>query len=174
MLGFGIILGLRDWVNPLLAGLGVWLTYRLGTKVFGRTVGLIAAGLTVTSPFMLLNSGSLLSHPWGLVLSAAFALAWLDAFRPDSQPRVPPWLATLSAALVMGVFVLSRPFTATGIALPFAIHGLYLLVRGNQATRRRLLVFAVLVTLLTGLHFVWLRPDWRCSTQSLYPVVELR
>jgi len=155
VLGLGIILGLRDWVNPLLAGLGVWLTYRLGTKVFGRTVGLIAAGLTVTSPFMLLNSGSLLSHPWGLVLSAAFALAWLDAFRPDSQPRVPPWLATLSAALVMGVFVLSRPFTASGIALPFVIHGLYLLVRSDQATRRRLLVFAVLVTLLTGLHFIW-------------------
>jgi hypothetical protein len=80
MLALGVWLGLRTWVNPLLAGACVWLTYRLGKKLFSELVGLLAAGLTLSSPFFLMNSGSLLSHPFGLFLSAAFALAWLDAW----------------------------------------------------------------------------------------------
>ena len=95
LLAVGIRLGLRQLVNPLLAGLGVWLTYRLGKKVFGETVGLLAAGLTLSSPFFLMNSGTLLSHPFGLVLSAAFALAWIDAFGDNSysQRKLPHLVA---------------------------------------------------------------------------------
>lgn len=80
MLSFGVRLGIHYLVNPLLAGLGLWFTYLLGKRVLSETVGLIAAGLTLTSPFFLMNSGSLLSHPFGLVLSAGFALAWLEGF----------------------------------------------------------------------------------------------
>ncbi len=57
MLAVGEKFGLRFLVNPLLAGLGVWLTFRLGKRLFGETVGLLAAGLTLTSPFFLMNSG---------------------------------------------------------------------------------------------------------------------
>ena len=88
LLAIGIRLGIRQLVNPLLAGLGVWLTYRLGKKVFGETVGLLAAGLTLTSPFFLMNSGTLLSHPFGLVLSAAFALAWIDSFGDNADQTI--------------------------------------------------------------------------------------
>jgi hypothetical protein len=70
-----------------LAGLGIWLTYRLGRRFFSPAVGLLAAGLTLSSPFFLLNSGSLLSHPLGMVLAAAFALAWLELFYPAGPPR---------------------------------------------------------------------------------------
>jgi 4-amino-4-deoxy-L-arabinose transferase-like glycosyltransferase len=55
VLAIGVKLGLRFLVNPLLAGLGVWLTYLLGKRVFGEVVGLLAAGLTLTSPFFLIN-----------------------------------------------------------------------------------------------------------------------
>ena len=51
LLGVGVKLGARALVNPLLAAFGVWLTYRLGSKLMGETVGLLAALLTVTSPF---------------------------------------------------------------------------------------------------------------------------
>ena len=80
LLSIAIRLDLRAWINPLLAGLGVWLTYLLGKRIFNDFVGLLAAGLTVASPFFLMNSGSLLSHPFGLVLSASFALGWLEIF----------------------------------------------------------------------------------------------
>ncbi len=153
MLAVGEKLGLRFLVNPLLAGLGVWLTFRLGKRLFGETVGLLATGLTLTSPFFLMNSGSLLSHPFGLVMSAAFALAWLEAFWQPMHRQ--PWLPTLTAAGALGVLALSRPFTAVCVALPFGIHGLYLLAHGDGAIRRRLMALALIALLMASLHFVW-------------------
>ncbi len=157
MLAIGVALGARSWVNPILAGICVWLTYRLGKKVLGDTVGLLAAALTVTSPFFLLNTGSLLSHPFGLVLSLGFALAWLDAWDPNLSGELSNrrWLPTLVAAGTLGLLVLTRPLTAVGVALPFSLHGLYLLVRGDWATRRRLVAFAAIVLALSSLLFLW-------------------
>lgn len=153
LLSIGIRLGAHYLVNPLLAGLGVWLTYCLGKAVFNETVGLVAAGLTLTSPFFLMNSGSLLSHPFGLVLSAGFALAWLDAFTHLDAPR--RWLPTIAAAGALGVLVLTRPLTAAAVALPFGLHGLYLLWCGGGNVRKRLVVFVLIVLTLSMLHFTW-------------------
>ncbi len=101
----------------------MWLTYRLGAKLLGDTAGLFAAGLTLTSPFFLMNSGSLLSHPLGLVLSAAFVLAWLDLTgTPDG--RIPPWVLALAAGLSLGLLALTRPLTAVALAVPFGLHGM--------------------------------------------------
>ncbi len=67
MLSFGVRLGMRPWVNPLLAGLAIWLIYRLGSKIFSRTIALLASFLTITSPFFLILSGSLHSSTFSLV-----------------------------------------------------------------------------------------------------------
>jgi hypothetical protein len=140
-------------VNPLLAGLGVWLTYRLGKLVFSEIVGIIAASLTLTSPFFLMVSGSLLSHPLGLVLSAAFALAWLDAFA--NSTRSVRWLPVIVSASSLGMLILTRPLTALAVCLPFAVHGLYLLVRGNKNIRLKLAAFGIIVMGLASIHFAW-------------------
>ena len=153
MLAIGIAFGLRNWVNPLLAGLGVWLTYRLGKRIFGDTVGLLSASLTVISPFFLMNSSSLLSHPFGLVLSAAFSLAWLEAFLPPVHPR--PWIPTLLAGLALGVLAMTRPLTAVGVALPFFFHGRYLLCKGDASVRQRVLVIGAITAGLAALVFAW-------------------
>jgi hypothetical protein len=160
LLAIGVRLGLRSWVNPLLAGLGVWLTYRLGKCAFSEVVGLLAAGLTLTSPFFLMNSGSLLSHPFGLVLSAAFALAWLDAFglmersQPAARPYS-PWLPTAVAGLCLGLLALSRPLTAVGVGLPFALHGLYLLARGDWSVRQRVIAVGAIAASMGALLLLW-------------------
>ncbi len=161
LLGIGVLLGVRSLVNPLLAGLGIWLTYILGKRVFSEIVGLIAAALTLSSPFFLMNSGSLLSHPMGLVLSTGFALAWLDAFCENVSSR--PWLATLVAAGALGCLVLSRPMTALAVTFPFGLHAVYLFLRREPGkkfiswnqTRSQLVVFGGSVLLLTSLHFLW-------------------
>jgi hypothetical protein len=153
LLSLGISLGLRAWVNPLLAGLGVWLTYRLGKRLFNPGVGLLAAALTVTSPFFLLNSGSLLSHPLGLVLTAGFAWAWLGAFGVNPSRR--PWLPTLAAGLLLLAMQLTRPLTALAVALPFCIHGLLRLRRGDPAERRRLLAVMLAGLFGVGLYLLW-------------------
>ncbi len=153
MLAVGVRLGIRTLINPLLAGLGVWLTYRWGKKVFGETVGIIAAALTLTSPFFLMNSGTLLSHTFGLVLSTAFALAWINGFgeRDVSRRSLP----TIAAGLSLGVLALTRPFTALAVALPFAFHGLYLLVRSDWQTRRHVLAVGGLALGLGAITFLW-------------------
>ncbi|MEW5867837.1 MAG: hypothetical protein AB1894_01065 [Chloroflexota bacterium] len=155
VLAFGVLLGIRSLVNPLLGGVGVWLTYRLGQRLMGEKIGLIAAALTVTSPFFLMNTGSLLSHPLGLVLSATFTLGWLDAFFESSPLYNKPRLPTLVAAFSLGLLALTRPFTAVAVGLPFGLHGLYLLWRGDWPTRRRLICLGVIVLGIASLHFVW-------------------
>lgn len=158
LLAAAVFLGGRSLINPLLAGLGVWLTYRLGEKVFGKAVGLLAAALTVTSPFFLMNSGSLLSHPFGLVLAAAFALGWLDSCAGEGPGAPAPAvrrLATLVAGLSLGVLGLTRPLTAVAVGIPFALHGLYLLWRGGAQRRRRVLAIGALAAALGALNFLW-------------------
>jgi 4-amino-4-deoxy-L-arabinose transferase-like glycosyltransferase len=163
LLAVAVKLGLRAWLNPLLAGLGVWLTYLLGKRIFRPVVGLLAAGLTVTSPFFMMNSGSLLSHPLGLALSAGFTLAWLNLFGytlgPDRRTGCshPPASAIHWAAAggCLGMLVLTRPFTALAVAIPFGLHGLYLLARGSWAVRRRVLAVGLIALAFTGLYFGW-------------------
>ena len=116
VLALGMALGLPFWVNPLLAGLAVWLTYRLGARLWSPGIGLLAAGLTLTSPFFWLNAGSLLSHMAALVFFGLWVLGWLQV---DEDPQAP----ALSGLLLMGAstvaLALTRPWTAVGVLLPF-------------------------------------------------------
>ena len=163
VLSLAIRLGVRPWINPLLAGLGVWLTYLLGKKIFSTLVGLLAAGLTVTSAFFLMNSGSLLSHPFGLVLSAVFVLGYLESFwtaKGEESIGKPgkardQWGYAILSALALGVLILTRPMTALAIALPFGFHGLYLLIRGDTQVRVRLMVLGLIATFFVGIYLLW-------------------
>lgn len=153
LLSLGVRLGVRYLVNPLLAGLGVWLTYMLGKRTFGELVGLLAAGLTITSPFFLMNSGSLLSHPLGLVLSTGFVLGWLITFF-NSKEAV-PWSSAIAGALCLGLLVITRPLTALAISLPFVLHGLVLFIRAGSQTRVILIVMVAVIFLFWGLYLLW-------------------
>ena len=153
VLALGEILKLRFLVNPLLGGLGVWLTYMLGRRLFSSTVGLLAAGLTLASPFFLLNTGSLLSHPLGFVLSAGFALFWLTAFGPG-EGRL-DWKPAAAAAMCLGLLGMTRPLTALAVGLPFSLHGIYLLVQGTGQIRRNLLLVAGILCVFVLVHFLW-------------------
>jgi len=153
LLSFGERLDLIRLVNPLLAGLAVWLIFRLGQKLMGARVGLLAAGLTVVSPFFLTYSGSILSHTWGLVLSLSLAVAWLDL--TNEYAGIPGWLSILTAGLGLGVLALSRPWTALGVAIPFGVHGLILLWRSTPIIRKRILMVGLIVLLTASLHFLW-------------------
>ncbi len=159
MLSFGVRAGARDWVNPLLAGLAIWLLYRLGSKIFSRNIALLACALTLTSPFFLLLAGCLHSSTFSLVLSLAFILAWLDTFDvggkkgTESRRPAPKWLTMIVAGMSLGLLALTRPLTAAGVAIPFFIHGVILLVRGNAPTRWHVLGIGA-ITLAVGSMFL--------------------
>ncbi|MGD0749811.1 MAG: STT3 domain-containing protein [Anaerolineales bacterium] len=161
VLALGILLGIRTWVNPLLGGLMVWLTFRLGQKICNSATGLLAALLTVTSPFFLMISGSLDSNSWSLILSIIFILAWLDTFLlgarqdPTSKKFIPSWLTISVAGLSLGLLVITRPLTALGVSLPFFLHGMVLLWRGNGGGRRHVLAIGAIALLVGSLFLVW-------------------
>jgi hypothetical protein len=104
-------------------------------------------------------AGSLMSHIMSLVLTSAFSLAWLDLFfvnrEEDTSDPVPPWLLVAVAGLALGLLVLTRPLTAFAIALPFSIHGIYILFRGGTADRRRALAVAGITLMLSLLLLLW-------------------
>lgn len=158
LLAAGELLDVRHLVNPLLAGITVWLMYLLVKRLTNERIALLGAFLTAASPFFLMNSGSLLAHPWSLLLTVAFCLAWLDAFT-DCNPRLPVRIArslpTVTAALALGVLALTRPLTAVGVAIPFVVHAIVILIRGDGATRKRLISFCILTAGVASLHFAW-------------------
>lgn len=153
VLALGVRFDARDWVNPLLAGLCVWLTYRLVQKLLDEKTALLAAGLTLVSPFFLMNAGSLLSHVWSFFLVLALAFAWFDLL--DEKSTIPRWMSLLVAGLSLGLLALTRPLTAVGVALPFFLHGLVLLVRGSTAIRKRVLGVGLISAPVTALLFLW-------------------
>ncbi|MEA3350497.1 MAG: glycosyltransferase family 39 protein [Chloroflexota bacterium] len=169
LLSFGVCISAPWLINPLLAGLAVWLTYRLGQKLLGGKIALLAAGLTVSSPLFLTYSGSMLSHTWGLVLSLIFAISWLDAVDETNPSRC--GLPTLSAGFSLGVLALSRPWTAIGVAVPFAIHGIMLLLRASPTIKKRILSVGAIALLVGSLHFLWqyaLTGDFRTNPYLLW------
>jgi len=46
-------------------------------------------------------------------------------------------------------------FIDTRVAVPFGLHGLYLLLRGDPATRRRLIALGAIVLGMSSLYFLW-------------------
>jgi hypothetical protein len=117
------------YVVPLLGAMGVWLTYLLGNRVGGRTVGLLSALLLFGSPAYLL----MLVQPMSDVPAAAvWTLALFLAIHPGRRYAFATGLAT-------GLAILIRPNV-----VPLA--GIVALVLLSQPSRlRRLLLFGVAV-----------------------------
>jgi hypothetical protein len=148
----------RHLLNPFLTALSIWWIYLLVKGLLDEKTALLAAFLTAASPFVMLNAGTLLSHPWSLLLSVVFCAAWLDAFGP-TNPRLPARatrsLPTITAGLALGVLALTRPWTAVGVFLPFAAHSLIIIVTGSHQARFRLAAIGLIAVGLSVLLFVW-------------------
>lgn len=154
VLAAGVILKARFLVNPIMAGLTVWLTYLLIKKVMEEKTALLAVLLMITSPFFLMNSASLLPHPLGLFFTSAFSLAWIDTFL-TSNHKLPVLLTATCAGFCLGAAFLTRPLTAIGVSLPFILHGIIILFGKDPKKRLFALYIAGLAGLISLLHFGW-------------------
>lgn len=158
LLAIGELLPVRSLINPLLTALSFWWMYRLASRWLPPSTSLLIIALGCMSPFVLMNGGSLLSHPWSLLLTVVFITAWFDAFcqpnliLPEGLRRTLP---TLTAALTLGTLALTRPWTAVAIALPFTIHGIILFFTSDRTTRMRLGFFILVTVGISGLYLVW-------------------
>ncbi|MCC6147612.1 MAG: hypothetical protein IT308_08610 [Anaerolineaceae bacterium] len=153
VLSFAVRSGARAWLPPLLAGINIALAYQLLKKILDKKTVLLAIFLIAISPFFLMNASSLLAHSWSLFLTLTFALGWMDTFVENSS--VPKLLSAGVAAFSLGVLALTRPMSALGVALPFLLHGIFVLFSRDSRARRFVLLIGLCAGLIASLHFIW-------------------
>lgn len=139
LLSVGLRMGQGWWVNAACAAVIVALVFRLAREIHSPLTGAVAAGLGSTSPFLLLLSGSFMSHTSCLAFVTAFTWCYWrtcpHAFARDNRRRGPQdrsqpseaW--SLAAGLMLGCAFVIRPYTAIAVALPAGIHALWRLAR---------------------------------------------
>jgi 4-amino-4-deoxy-L-arabinose transferase-like glycosyltransferase len=115
ILSLGVLVDQPWLVNAVAAMIAVGLLIVIGKRFYDLRTALLGGSLMALSPFFIIQSGSLLSHVvalcWVLLLLLLF-----DLMRSRDLP-----LAALGAGVAGGALLLTRPLTAVGIALPFAI-----------------------------------------------------
>jgi hypothetical protein len=133
LLAAGLWLGLpAALVNPVLGTLTLALVWRLGERLHGPRVAVLATALVAVSPFFLFNAASYFSHTLcGALLLGAAGLAARD-------DRTPLWVP-LAVGLLIGWAVVTRYLTGVLCGLPVV---LWLLRPGVDWRRATALVIA--------------------------------
>ncbi len=166
ILSLGVRVGWPAVINPLLAGLAIWLTYQLGKRSLGEQTAFLGALLLGTSPVFLILAGSLLSHLWSLVLALIFILFWVAGLEDRKEKaRLNP---SLIAGASLGLLGLTRPLTALALAVPFFLEGLVILYRGPGWKRRQVVIAGGITLLLLSLYPVWQRAVTGSFTTNPY------
>ncbi len=156
LLSIGVLLHASWLVDPVLSGLDLFLIFLIGRRVYGSTVGLLAAALTLTSPFFLFLGGSFMPHTATLfyLLCALYLVTrWSTEARnaraiSDARLLVP-------AGFLLGMAFMTRQIDAIAFSLPF---GALLLARLRQKDVLPVVWLlaggAVPVTLLLGYDWI--------------------
>jgi hypothetical protein len=153
------------WITPLLACAALWFTYRLARKVLDPGLSLLAQALLLTSPMFLMLSGTYMSHMFSLLLALAFMLAWSDLFlKTKVVPVVPQWLLVCVAGGAIGLLFLTRPLTTIAVAIPFAVHGLILLIRQPREVWKPLISIGAIGLVISTLLLIY---QWTLSGNAL-------
>ena len=148
VLALGALLRLPWIINPLLAGAGIFAVFLLGRELFDEKTGLLAAALGVISPMYMLLAGSFLSHTLSLVLLTFFAWSFLRLHRTEPAKKM---RYAILCGLLMGFTILTRPWTAAAVGLPFAVYGLVHLFCSPKLFLKPYLMAVLLAVLLAGL-----------------------
>lgn len=110
----GLVLGFPRLVPILLAGLNLFLFYRVARELVTSTQARVATLLLLASPFFLFTGGTLLSHSTCLTALLLFALGATRAAATGTLG----W--GLLAGAGAGLAFLTRPYTALLVGLPIA------------------------------------------------------
>ncbi|WP_225334202.1 DUF7846 domain-containing protein [Halomicrobium urmianum] len=121
MFAVGKLLGGYRIALALIAAGVVALTARVGSEVFGRRTGYLAAVLLLASPLFLLNASVFLPYVPTTLWNLAFAAAYLHADRTGSRR------AAAVAGLAVAAAFFARPYTAVLFAAPFVAHAVWTL-----------------------------------------------
>jgi hypothetical protein len=148
----GVLVGMPWIVNPLFGSLSVGAIYFLGRELYDEKTGRLGAALAALTPFILNMSSEYMNHASALLFTTLFLLFY---FRTVKHGR---WHQALLAGLLLGLVANIRSLSALGIAAPFALHGLWLVVRrpGHFLPRFTLMVVAAGAVTSLALVYNWL------------------
>jgi hypothetical protein len=149
LLALGVLLGAPWLVNPLLGAVTVVTLYFVGRELWDDRTGRLCALLGLASPFVLFMSSEFMNHASALLGTALFILFFARSLRLSSV------LSGLAAGLALGFVATSRPFSAAGVALPFAAFGLLRLIRAPRTLIAPLLATGLGASLMLGLLFAF-------------------
>ncbi|MEX2191064.1 MAG: glycosyltransferase family 39 protein, partial [Bacteroidota bacterium] len=139
-------------VNPLFGSLSILLLYFLGRELHGEKTGRIAALLALASPFLLFMSSEFMNHTTALFFFLLFLLFFVKAIRSGRG------IDGLISGSALGWVILTRPYSAAALALPFLLYGLAVLLKRGPDVWRAGIGFTVslilFLSLLLGFNFV--------------------
>ncbi len=128
-LSFGAFVGAPWLVPPLLAGVNVLLMYAIGRLMYGAWTGVLAAGLMATSPFILMQASSYMSHTTAITYLLTCLLACLLSWRR-------PVFAGVIGGVAFGLLFNTRPLTAVMLLPAFvALIGVRWLAREHRVSQ---------------------------------------
>lgn len=111
----GVMFGAPWLISPLLAGLSIFLFFKIGEELYGRRVGLWSALLGAASIWHLLMSSTMMAHTACMFFVAIFLLFGARWVRSPSIKN-----AAL-AGLGWGMGFLIRPYSMVALSLPFLV-----------------------------------------------------
>jgi len=145
MLMLGLLVGAPWIINPLLGSGAIVLFYLIGRELFDEKSGRLASLLGILSPFIIFISSEFFSHATALFYISLFALFFIKTVTKPFKFYYP-----LIAGISFGVCLNARPYTAVGVAIPYAIYTIYLIIRHPKTYILRFAIMFVSFALLAG------------------------
>jgi hypothetical protein len=148
-----MVLGLlihAPWlINPILAGLSIFLFYFLGREMYGRRIGILAAVLGSLSIWLLVLSSSMMSHTGSMFCMTLFLLF---LFKSLNRPTPANGIA---AGASLGMLLLVRPLDAVLLSIPFLLFYGINSLRAFKERSRNLLGFGLAMGTFVGILFAY-------------------
>jgi hypothetical protein len=114
LLATGMLVNAEWLVNPVLAGVAVFLVYFVARGLYGRRTARVAAVLWACSTWVLFTSASYVNHVGAVTFAlAAWAFVW--------GPRRPRVFHLIGAGLAIGCVVASRPLDGIAATIPILV-----------------------------------------------------
>jgi 4-amino-4-deoxy-L-arabinose transferase-like glycosyltransferase len=122
VLAIGVLLHIPWLVDPILSGVIILLIFAIGREVYSAPIGLLAALLTLSSPFFLFLGGSFMPHTATVfyLLSAAYLFVrWYNRSADMGENRRLEITHLIPAGFLLGMGFMTRQTDAIAFALPF-------------------------------------------------------
>ncbi len=145
----GVFIRMPWIINPLFGSLSVGAIYFLGREVYDETTGRLGAVLGACTPFIFNMSAEYMNHASALLFTTFFVLFY---FRTVKHGR---WHQALLAGLLLGLIANIRSLSALGIAVPFALYGLWLVIRRPRYFLPRFGLMVVAAAAVTSLILIY-------------------